>query len=374
MRPRYITKLSNIKEMNERERLRLGMVTDRFAFRTNEYYLSLIDWEDPDDPIRRIVVPDIDELEPWGELDASSESEYKRAQALEHKYSSVGLLLVSDVCGAFCRFCFRKRLFMNGNDEAAHDVSEGIEYIRKHPEITNVLLSGGDPLILSTRKLERIISELRSIDHVRIIRIGTKLPVFNPYRVLEDPSLPEMLAKYSTRDKRIYIITHFNHPMELTDIAVEGMDVLRKAGTILVNQTPLIRGVNDEPEVLAELFNKLSYYGIPPYYVFQCRPTLGNKPYAVPIEEGYMIFESAKSMCSGLAKRARYVMSHSTGKIEIVGLTDTRIYFKYHRAADPANSGKFMIFRRNPEAYWFDDFIGDVVESSGCFTACQGGD
>jgi KamA family protein len=355
-KPKYITRIDKLPHLTDREKAELREVEEKFAFRVNDYYLGLIDWNDPNDPIRRIVIPSRDELTAWGELDASAEHLYTKAPGLEHKYSTVALLLVNDVCGSYCRFCFRKRLFMDENDEVVRDITPGLEYIRNHPEVTDVLLTGGDPMILSTRKLESIISKLREIDHVQIIRIGTKVPAFNPYRILDDPELLEMLSKYSTVQKRIYAVVHFNHPRELTDVAIEGLNRLRNAGVELVNQTPLLRGINDDPRVLAELFRKLSFVGVPPYYVFQCRPTLGNKTYAVPMEEGYRIFEAAKTHCSGLAKRARFVMSHRTGKIEIVGLTERYIYFKYHRAADPANCGRFIVCRRNPEGYWFDDY------------------
>jgi L-lysine 2,3-aminomutase len=217
---------------------------------------------------------------------------------------------------------------------------------------------------MSTGKLEKIILPLREIEHVHIIRIGTKIPVFNPYRVLNDPALLELIGKYSTNDKKIYIMAHFNHPRELTKEAIEAMNQLRFAGAVTVNQTPLIRGINDDPIVLAELFNRLSYAGIPPYYLFICRPTLGNKTYAVPIEEAFEIFEKARMRCSGLAKRSRLVMSHASGKIEIVGKTEDRIYFRYHRAANPQEKARFMIFKRKPDAYWFDDYDEIIREYS----------
>jgi len=356
VKPQYITSLDKVPELNAQEREQLKAVTDKFVFRTNDYYQTLIDWDDPNDPIRRIVIPDQAELATWGRLDASDEDEYTVVPGLEHKYEYTALLLVNDVCGAYCRFCFRKRIFMDDNDEVVRDVTTGIEYIRQHKEITNVLLTGGDPLIMSTRKLENIIRSLREIDHVKIIRIGTKIPVFNPYRVINDPSLLDLFKTYSTPKRRIYIMAHFNHPRELTDVAIEGMNLLKLAGTESVNQTPLIRGVNDDPEVLAELFNELSYHGIPPYYLFICRPTLGNKTYAIPIEEAFEIFEKARMKCSGLAKRARFVMSHSTGKIEVIGRTDEHIHLRYHRAANPQEKARFMIFKRNPDAHWFDDY------------------
>ncbi len=353
---KYLTRLDQIPQLSDREKAELKKVDDKFVFRTNDYYQSLIDWDDPNDPIRRIVIPDVQELDEWGRLDASNEERYTKVRGLEHKYTSTALLLVNEVCAAYCRFCFRKRLFMNVNDEVTKDISEGLEYIRTHKEINNVLLTGGDPLILSTSKLEHIIRQVREIDHVRIIRIGTKVPAFNPFRISKDPSLLDMISKYSTAEKKIYIMAHFNHSRELTPEAVEGLNLLMQAGAIVVNQTPLIKGVNDDPRVLAELFNSLSFIGVPPYYVFLCRPTLGNLTYAVPVEDGYKIFEEARSMCSGLAKRARLVMSHETGKIEVLGLSEEQIFFKYMRAADSEDSSRLLAFGRNPDAFWYDDY------------------
>ena len=234
------------------------------------------------------------ELDTWGVLDASNEESYTRVPGLEHKYDSTALLLVNDVCGAYCRFCFRKRLFMDGNDEVVRDVSHGLEYIAAHPEITNVLLTGGDPLLTSTRQLRNIISQLREIDHVHIIRIGSKMPAFNPYRIINDTKLHAMFREFSTPEKRIYVMCHFNHPRELTEVAAEGLSVLRQSGVITVNQTPIIAGINDDPDVLAELFNKCSFYGVPPYYVFQCRPTLGNRMFSTRVENDLRNFRDGK--------------------------------------------------------------------------------
>ncbi len=353
---KYLTRIDQLKRLSQEERLSLEEVTRKFAFRTNEYYASLIEWDDPDDPIRKVVIPDIRELEEWGALDASSEKTYTVAPGVQHKYPQTALFLVVDVCGSFCRFCFRKRLFFNEIDETVRDYSQGIDYIRNHPGITNVLLTGGDPLILATSRLSSLIASLRSIEHVKIIRIGSKMVAFNPHRILNDPSLLEMIRTYSTSEKRIYLMAHFNHPREFTPQAIEALDRLRDAGAIIVNQTPIIRGINSDPDVLTELFRKLSFVGVAPYYVFQCRPTLGNRHFELPLEEAYEIFERAKVGCSGLAKRARFVMSHATGKIEVVGRTSEAVYFKYHQAAHPKDVGRFMVFRSNPSAFWFDDY------------------
>ena len=356
-RPRYINKLDQVQGLNDEAREQLQPVAEKFAFRTNEYYQSLIDWNDPNDPIRRIVMPDIQELDEFGEMDASDEHSYTVRKGLEHKYGDTALLLVNNVCGAYCRFCFRKRLFTDGNDEVTNDITDAVAYISEHREINNVLLSGGDPLIMSTGKLTKIIKQLRDIEHVRIIRIGTKMPAFDPYRIINDPSLLEMLSEYSLPDRKIFVMAHFNHPRELTEPALKGLQLLQKAGAITVNQSPLIRGVNDNPEIVAELFGRLSFNGVVPYYLFLCRPTSGNEPYMVPIERGLDIFQEARRRLAGLAKQARLCLSHRTGKVEVVGKMNGKIVFRYHRAPDPMDCGRLMIFDSDPSAAWLDDYM-----------------
>jgi L-lysine 2,3-aminomutase len=159
-------------------------------------------------------------------------------------------------------------------------------------------------------------------------------------------------------------MVQFNHPRELTDKALQAIEIILKSGAQVANQTPVLRGINDNSEVLAELMGKLSHIGVTPYYFFQCRPTAGNKLYAVPITEVYTKLEEAKKTISGLAKRAKYVMSHASGKIEIVGLTDRRIYLKYHRARDPRDESRFMAFARDDNAYWLEDLreIGHAIK------------
>jgi len=149
-------------------------------------------------------------------------------------------------------------------------------------------------------------------------------------------------------------MAHFDHPRELTDVAAEGIDCCIRDGVICCNQCPMIKGVNDCPDVLSELFQKLSWIGCPSYYLFQGRPTAGNEPYEVPIVRGWRIFQEALRHGSGLARRARFVMSHETGKIEVLAVDEKRIYVRYHRAKDPNDRGRFMIYQRNDDAYWLD--------------------
>lgn len=364
MNPKYVTSISeldNLVGLAPKEREMMETVTEMFPFRSNEYYLSLIDWKDGHDPLKSIVIPDSRELSMGGSADPSCEKNYTKKPGLQHKYDQTGLLLLTDVCGGICRFCFRKRLFVSCERETVKDVSGNIEYIREHKEITNVLLTGGDPLTLETRQLESVLRQLREIPHINIIRIGSKMLAYNPYRILNDQNLLSDLSRYSTPEKRIYLMAHFNHPRELTAVSIQAAEALRNAGVIVVNQTPILNGINNDPETLTTLFRRLSFAGISPYYVFQCRPTMGNHFFQVPVERSYEIIQQAWQTCSGLAKRARFVMSHATGKIEIVGKTANHVFMRYHQAADKADIGKMLVFRSNPLARWFDDYQHHVA-------------
>ena len=244
------------------------------------------------------------------------------------------------------------------------DYHPAVQYIKEHGEINNLLLTGGDPLRLKTSSLGEVISALRQINHIQIIRIGTKMLVFTPFRVIDDPELPKIIKELSTPEKRLYFMLHFSHPKEITSEAMEAVDILLKSGAILCNQNPLLRGVNDDPEVLAELYRKLSFIGVSPYYNFQVRPAVGNKTFAIPLVKAYRIIQEAKKNISGTAKRSIFVMSHALGKIEVIGLDHFYIYMRYHRAPNPIDTGKFIIARRNDEAYWLDDLeILSVVDS-----------
>ena len=354
-RRQYTTKVAALDGLPAAEREALEPVGDRYAFRVNDYYAALIDWADPADPIRQLVVPRTEELDDYGALDASDEAAVTVAHGAQHKYQDTALLLCNEVCSAYCRYCFRKRLFMNDNDEATTDIAAGLDYIGEHPEITNVLLTGGDPLLMSTRRLDSIFTRLRAIPHVRIIRIGSKLPAFDPYRILNDSELRAAFRKHSGGDRRIYLMAHFDHPRELTPAAEAGIEAALDAGVICINQCPLIRGVNDDSRVLADLYSRLSYVGCPPYYLFQGRPTAGNAPYEVPVRRGWEIFRDALSAGSGLARRARYVMSHSTGKVEILAVTEGLAYLRYHQARDPQDLGRVFVRQCSNTAGWLDE-------------------
>jgi lysine 2,3-aminomutase len=357
--PKYITNIEKITQIPKEEREKLKEITSKYVFRVNEYYLNLINWDDPNDPIKKLVIPNERELNEYGSWDASDEAANYVVPGCQHKYKTTALLIVSEVCGAYCRFCFRKRLFRSDVQEAMSDVTPGIEYIAQTPEINNVLLTGGDSLILATKKIRQIVERLRAIDHVKIIRFGSKLPVFNPMRIYEDQELLDLFCEYSTPEKRIYVMAHVNHPREITEEARKAFQALHDAGVIVVNQTPILKGINDDPEVLAQLLDKLSWAGVTPYYFFVNRPVAGNSDFVLTLEEVYQIVEQAKAKTSGLGKRVRLVMSHSSGKIEILAIENGKAYLKYHQSRDDEQYGKFMILDCPKDATWFDDLPGN---------------
>lgn len=356
--PKYVTNIDKITQIPEHEREKLKKITEKFVFRVNDYYLDLIDWDDPHDPIRKLVIPNEGELLEYGRWDASDEDTNYVVPGCQHKYKTTALLIVSEVCGAYCRYCFRKRLFRNDVKEAISDVEPGLQYISEHPEINNVLLTGGDSLILGTPRIRTILERLRAIEHVKIIRFGSKLPVFNPMRIYEDEDLLATIKEHSSTDKRIYIMAHVNHPREITPQAKKAFDALHQAGAIVVNQTPVLKGINDDPNVLGELLDKLSWAGVTPYYFFVNRPVAGNSDFVLSLKEVYNIVEQAKAKTSGLGKRVRLSMSHTSGKIEILAIENGKAYLKYHQSRDD-NYGKFMVLDCPDDAAWFDDLPGN---------------
>lgn len=351
---RYIRSADKVKGIPADVAATLSEVSKRFVFRANDYYLDLIDWNDPNDPIRQLVIPRKEELADFGQLDASNEAANTVVQGVQHKYRDTALVLVNSVCGAYCRYCFRKRLFMDENNDAIHDLRPAFEYIGRHPEISDVLLTGGDPMIMSTPKLRAIVEKFAAMPHIKTIRIGSKMPAFNPHRLLDDPDLQALFRDFSTDQRSIYLMAHFDHPRELTPQAREGIICARENHARVVNQCPIIRGINDDPDVLAELVTTMTNLGAPQYYLFQCRPTAGNAAYEMPLVRGWRIFSEAMSQVSGLSRRTRYCMSHASGKIEVLGVDDDFIYLRYHRAKNSADEGRVMVCYRNDDAFWFD--------------------
>ncbi len=355
-----IEHLSNYVDLSREEMKKLKRVTARHPIKVTPYYMSLIDWSNPADPIRKMAIPSLDELSLQGSYDTSGEVKNTKLRGLQHKYSETALILATNRCAMYCRHCFRKRLIgRRETREIIEDFEAPVRYIKHHTEINNVLVSGGDPLVLPNEVIERFLSMLYEISHLDFVRFGSRAPVTFPSR-FRDNELLELMASYSTPEKRLVVVTQFNHPREITKQSIEAVDNLIKSGVVVNNQTILLKGVNDSAETLAELQNRLVGIGVNPYYVFQCRPVKRvKKQFQVPICEGVNIIEKAKARCNGLSKRFRYIMSHKTGKIEIVGIVDNEVYFKYHQAKNRKNLGKIFKRKVNAKAGWLDDFKSD---------------
>ncbi len=322
-----------------------------------KYYLSLIDWKNKKDPIKKMMIPSIEELNTIGSYDTSGEATNTKIGGLQHKYQQTALLLSTNQCAAYCRFCFRKRLVGLKNTEILNLLDDAVSYIAKNKQITNVLVTGGDSLMLSTDILEIFLKKLTKIKHLRFIRFGSRVPIAFPKRIYADSELLALFKKYSTKTKRLYVVTHFNHPNEITKESIKAIDALINSNVIISNQTVLMKDVNDNPNTLAELMNQLTSIGVVPYYIFQCRPVSRVKHhFQISLYEGYKIVEDAKKLLNGHAKRFKYAMSHKTGKVEILGLDKQYMYFKYQQAKDPKDLSRFFKKKINKKAGWLDDF------------------
>lgn len=262
------------------------------------YYLSLMDPDDPYDPIRRQAIPTAAELNvsPADLLDPLHEDTDSPVPGLTHRYPDRALLLITDQCSMYCRHCTRRR-FAGHTDKAlpVNQVDAAIDYIAKTPEIRDVLLSGGDALLVSDEKLEYIVSRLRDIPHVEIIRIGSRIPVVLPQRIT--PSLVSMLKKYHP----IWLNTHFNHPNEITPESTEACRLIVEAGIPLGNQSVLLAGINDCPHVMKKLVQELVKIRVRPYYIYQCDLSKGLEHFRTPVAKGIEIMEALRGHTSGYA-------------------------------------------------------------------------
>lgn len=269
-------------------------IIEKYPARINPYYLSLIRYKG--DPIWLQCFPDIEELadEEMPE-DPLDEDEMSPVPSITHRYPDRVLFLVTSQCSMYCRFCTRKRKVGDSSKISMKFIQDGIEYIRNHPEVRDVILSGGDPLMLTDYMLEKIIKALREIPHVEIIRIGTKMPCVLPQRITEN--LCNMLKKYHP----IYVNTHFNHPWEITPESKRACEMLADAGIPVGNQTVLLRGVNDDPYVMQELMKKLLAIRVRPYYIYQADITRGANHFRTPIKVGIEIMDKLRGHISGLA-------------------------------------------------------------------------
>ena len=335
------------------EEKQMQEILERYPMAVPEYYLSLIDREDPNDPIRRMCIPSLTETDMSGEFDTSGEADNTVQTGLQHKYAQTALILSTNRCAMYCRHCFRKRLVGLDDAETAKNFEAMMEYVAEHKELTNVLVSGGDSFMMSNRMIKRYLDALTGMEHVDLIRFGTRVPVVFPDRILKDQELQDIFRYYADK-KQIYIVSQFNHTRELTWQAREVIRIFRKMGIIFKNQTVLLKGVNDDPQVLGRLLRNLTAAGVVPYYIFQCRPVRGVKnQFQVPLERGVRIVDEAKNMQNGQGKCIRYCMSTPRGKIEILGeLPDGQMLFKFNQAKDGADAAKLFAARLEPGQCW----------------------
>lgn len=268
-----------------------------FQVRATPYYLGLLR-ENPDDPIRRMIFPQAQELETGAQSEADPLGEKRNSPVprILHRYPDRALFLITDLCSVYCRYCTRKHF--TGQDQAMakpDEYASALDYIRARPGIREVILSGGDPLTLGDRHLERVLKDLRDIEHIEIIRIGTRMPVVCPMRVT-----PELVALLRTA-RPVYVMTHFNHPRELTEEAAQALERLVDAGIPVMNQMVLLNGVNNHAAIVQALSRRLLYLRVKPYYMFQCDPSPGTDHLRTSVEESLRIQRELWGTLSGLA-------------------------------------------------------------------------
>ncbi|MDZ4711891.1 MAG: KamA family radical SAM protein [bacterium] len=265
-----------------------------FQARINPYYLSLI--RSPGDPIWLQCVPDVVELE---DIDAPedplNEDEMSPVPNITHRYPDRALFLVTSQCGLYCRFCTRKRKVGDQSKISMRTLESAFNYLEEHTEISDVILSGGDPLMLTDTMLEKILVRLRDIKHIQVIRLGTKMPCVLPQRIT--PQLCDMLKKYHP----IYVNTHFNHPWEITEESKRACGMLADAGIPVGNQSVLMKGVNDNADVMKDLMKGLLAMRVRPYYIYQADITKGANHFRTPLKVGMDIMDKLRGHISGLA-------------------------------------------------------------------------
>lgn len=355
-----IDQLKKYAAFEPEEEAKLREVARLHPVNIPRYYLSLIDWNDPHDPIRKMCFPSADELVVAGAMGATTTDPYgddkhDMGNGVLHKYDYSALVVVTECCAMHCRHCFRRRIVGKPNDHAPRDFAGALRYIEAHPKINNVILSGGDPMMLSTAALRAMLDGLARIDHVDFVRIGTRTPVTYPLRLFDD-ELMDMLRAFGER-KALYVPTHFNHPREITPVAAEAVRRLRLCGITVNNQAVLLRGVNDTPDAIADLMNGLLAIGVNPYYLYQCMPVARVRHhFQIPLKKGVEIVDAARARLNGYGKRFKFIIGHDVGKLEICGMLDGKIVLKqiHARIGHPEQASRIIVQDIDDHAGWVD--------------------
>ena len=284
--------------LTDEERAGVLLAGTKLAMSITPHFFNLIDKDDPDCPIRRQVIPRIEEgwTAPEEMADPCGEDSHMPVPGLVHRYPDRVLFLVTDRCASYCRYCTRSRVVSGvGEQQLETQWEAAFQYLEKHTEVRDVLLSGGDPLLFSDAKLDKILTRLRAIPHIQFLRIGSRIPIFLPQRIT--PELCEMLKKHHP----LFISIHSNHPKELTTEVRDGLARLADAGIPLGNQSVLLRGVNDCPEIQKALVHKLLMCRVRPYYLYQCDLITGSSHLRTPVAEGVNIIEQLRGHTTGYA-------------------------------------------------------------------------
>src|SRR6266700_858660 len=273
---------------------RLREAAENFEFRISPAMVDLI--KSPNDPIWRQYVPTDEELDVVdGIVDSLNEDAHSPVPNITHRYPDRALFLVSPVCASYCRFCTRRRKVGDPSKIPLSQLESGFRYLEEHSEIRDVILSGGDPLLLSDRRIEDILKRLRAVPHLEVLRIGSRIPCHLPERIT--PELCDILKKYHP----LYINTHFNHPDELTPEAVKCLGMLADAGIPLGCQTVLLKGVNDDPAVMKSLMHRLLAARVRPYYIYMCDQVAGAEHFRTTVAQRLEIIQALRGWTSGLA-------------------------------------------------------------------------
>jgi lysine 2,3-aminomutase len=287
---------------------------------TSPYFASLMDRDDPNCPIRRQVLPSLQEtvnkygIENYLIWKENRDTEEIRPDSIARQYHDRVAFTVTDVCVNYCRHCFRNELVVNRDLQLRMDVDEGLEWIREHKEIRDVLVTGGDPFVLSDEKIDYIIKKLREIPHLQMIRFGTRSPIVLPHRIT--PGLKKILSPFHKIP--IWVNTQCNHPNEITEKTAQAVFDLLTCGINVGNQAVLLKGINDDPETFRELHQKLLRVRIRPYYVFYCEPAPGIDHFRTTVEKGAeLIRDAIRGHTTGLAQ-PMYVIATNIGKIPLM--------------------------------------------------------
>ena len=357
-----IDELKKYIEISKDEEEKLEEVIKRHPMNIPRYYLSLIDENNPKDPIRKLAVPETDELIVAGAMGETTEDPYgddkhDKGNGILHKYPYSALVVATEYCSMYCRHCFRKRMVGLPNDQTVTQFKRAAEYIAEHKEISNVVISGGDPFLLPTPVIKEILESLKGIEHIDFVRIGSRAPVVYPIRFFDD-ELIEYLREFN-REKTLFVPTHFNHANEITDLSEEAVLRIREAGVTVNNQAVFLKGVNDSVEDLVDLMRGLTRIGVNPYYLYQCMPVSRVRHhFQVPLKRGMDIVAKAKSQLDGYAKRFKFIMGHDIGKIEICGMDNDKLYMKqiHARPEHPEEASRIIVRELNDTGGWLEDF------------------